>query len=98
MPARTESAAPETAAAELARLRWKCRRGMRELDVLLGRFLEGEYPRAGEAVRRAFAALLELQDPEIHAYLLRRRTPAQPELADVVARICGPLHGDTAPR
>jgi antitoxin CptB len=70
-------------AAELGRLRWRCRRGMRELDVLLLRYLERDWPRAGTAERAAFQALLARQDPEIHALLLGR-LPADDE---VLARV-----------
>jgi antitoxin CptB len=56
--------------ADAGRLRWRCRRGMRELDVLLLRFLERDWPAAGEDERAAFRALLERQDPDINALLL----------------------------
>jgi antitoxin CptB len=32
---------------EIGKLRWRCRRGMRELDVLLSRYLDEEYRTAG---------------------------------------------------
>jgi antitoxin CptB len=71
----------------VARLRWRCRRGMRELDVLLERYLERRYPLAPAAEQRAFETLLELQDPQLFAYVTGREQPADPELADVVARL-----------
>ena len=43
---------------ELKRLRWRCRRGMKELDHLLLRWLEREWPAAGDERRAAFGALL----------------------------------------
>jgi len=69
------------------RLRWRCRRGMRELDELLARYLEHDYPSTSAAERDAFARLLDLQDPEIFGYLVGRGTPAEEGLRDVVARI-----------
>jgi antitoxin CptB len=78
---------PEAGREEVARLRWRCRRGMRELDVLLLRYLEDDYPRASPADRAAFAQILELQDPEIFGYLVGRQAPAEASLANVVARI-----------
>jgi antitoxin CptB len=60
---------------------------MRELDVLLVRYLEEDYPRASRADRAAFAQILELQDPEIFGYLVGRQTPPEGSLSDVVARI-----------
>jgi antitoxin CptB len=78
---------PQAGREEVARLRWRCRRGMRELDVLLLRYLEDDYPRASPADRAAFAQILELQDPEIFGYLVGRQAPAEGSLRNVVARI-----------
>lgn len=69
------------------RLRWLCRRGMKELDVLLARFLERGYETAPAAARAAFERLLEVPDPELHALLTGRSDPPDGDLADVVARI-----------
>jgi len=69
------------------RLCWRCRRGMRELDVLLARYLEDVYPHASPAHREAFEALLELQDPTILAYVVGRASPADPNLADVIKQL-----------
>ena len=48
---------------ELSRLKWRCRRGMKELDLLLLRWLERGWPRADAERRRAFEWLLEQPDP-----------------------------------
>ena len=82
--------APPTAAAMLARLRWRCRRGMRELDVLLERYVERHYLQAPAAEQRAFEALVELQDPQLFAFVMRRERPADPELVHVIARLTDP--------
>ena len=79
----TDGTAEET----VRRLRWRCRRGMRELDVLLLRYLDEEYPRASAAERDAFARILDLQDPEVFGYLVGRTSPDEALLRDVVARI-----------
>ncbi len=70
-----------------SRLRWLCRRGMKELDVLLARFLERGYPGMDEAGQRGFARLLERQDPEIYALLTGRADSDDPEIDRVVQRI-----------
>jgi succinate dehydrogenase flavin-adding protein (antitoxin of CptAB toxin-antitoxin module) len=49
---------------------WRCRRGMRELDVLLERFAREHYRSASPAHRRAFERLLELPDPVLVDLLL----------------------------
>jgi antitoxin CptB len=70
-----------------ARVYWQCRRGMRELDVLLQEFFERIYESADEDVRRAFRELLEYPDQLLLEYLMGRMVPIEPYLADVVARI-----------
>lgn len=73
------------------KLQWMCRRGMKELDVLLARYMDARWPEAGERERAAFARLLELQDPELWALLTESghgaRAPLQRDLEDVVERI-----------
>ena len=57
-----------------AALRWRCRRGMRELDVLLERYLAERWPAAGLEEQQAFADLLELTDPDLVALCLGHAT------------------------
>jgi antitoxin CptB len=71
----------------LARLRWRCRRGMRELDVLLERYLEERYPSAAVREQQAFEALLEIPDPQLFAYLMKKETPAYPDWVDVIDKL-----------
>jgi antitoxin CptB len=59
---------------------------MRELDVLLTEFLRTRYVSLDSSARDDFAELLELQDPEIWAYLLGRAEP-EAGLADIVRQI-----------
>ena len=53
-----------------ARLRWVCRRGMKELDVLLERYLVGRYDTAPELERGAFIELLNCEDPDIWSWVM----------------------------
>jgi antitoxin CptB len=74
------------------RLRWRCRRGMKELDVLLARWIDQGWPTAGEEQRRAFAWLLEQPDPNIADWLLGGARPpgaARAEIIDDILR-CQP--------
>ncbi len=59
---------------EVKRLRWRCRRGVRELDILLTRFLDERYPLIDTDGRASFAALLECQDPDVMDWLMERRS------------------------
>jgi len=54
-----------TDAVELQRLRWRCRRGLLELDIVLGRFVDKEYPTLGETERIVFDELLDMADTEL---------------------------------
>lgn len=58
-----------------SRLKWQCRRGMRELDELLLDYLDHRFDLASEEEKAAFRALLELSDPELMAYLLGNEEP-----------------------
>jgi antitoxin CptB len=60
---------------------------MRELDVLLLRYLDQDYPSAAPADRAAFVRILELQDPELFGYLVGRTTPEDGTVRHVIARI-----------
>ena len=73
--------------AEARRLLWRCRRGMKELDVLLERFARRELPTASPEERRTLDRFLELPDPVLVDYLLGQATPDDAELARLVQRI-----------
>lgn len=62
---------------DAARLRWRCRRGMRELDQLLGWYLDQRYPCSAAAEQAAFAELLEQPDPELWSWVLGQSSPPQ---------------------
>ncbi|MNV40214.1 Antitoxin CptB [compost metagenome] len=49
----------------LKKLRWRCRRGMRELDQLFGRYLDRRWVEAPEAERAVFLQLLESEDDKL---------------------------------
>jgi antitoxin CptB len=59
------------------RLRWRCRRGTKELDLVLTRFLEHEYENLDEAGREAFEALLLEQDPDLAGWIWGGVTPPE---------------------
>jgi len=72
---------------EESRLRWQCRRGMRELDELLVRYLDECYPQDSDADKAAFREVLELADPVLNGYLLQRQMPSSESIARVIDRI-----------
>lgn len=72
---------------QLARLRWRSRRGMRELDVLLGRYLERAWPTAGADERLVFERLLRCEDTDLWAWLMGRARSDDEALDTLVQRI-----------
>ena len=52
------------------RLRWACRRGMLELDVLFMPFVEEAYDDLSLENKAIFERLLECQDPELFAWFM----------------------------
>jgi antitoxin CptB len=62
--------------ARLGRLRWRARRGTRELDRLLGAWLDRRYAGADEARRADFDALLGEADPDLWDWLTGHLDPA----------------------
>jgi antitoxin CptB len=86
-PAPAATVLPCDAAAQGRRILWRCRRGMRELDLILQRYMEAHYASASAAERCTFERFLELPDPQIAAYLLRRLAAPDAELAGLLARL-----------
>ncbi len=58
-----------------SQLVWRCRRGVRELDVLFTRYLESQYPSLSKDKQLNFQALLEVQDPTIMDWLFSKTEP-----------------------
>ena len=72
---------------EFQRLRWQCRRGMLELDLLLSRFLDIGYADLTDDERADFVRLLGYQDQILHDWLMEQAVPAEPALRGLVTRI-----------
>jgi antitoxin CptB len=70
-----------------ARLRWRCRRGMRELDQLLGWYLAARFPQAGVERRAAFVELLDQPDPDLWGWLIGREQPPRADWHAIVDEI-----------
>ena len=68
------------------KLLWRCRRGMRELDVLVEGFYIKRYPTLDATGQQAFRTLLEQADPELLDWLLGR-APAPEALAPIVEQM-----------
>lgn len=55
---------------KLSQLKWRCRRGVKELDLILNTYLEQYYENADDKEQLAFKNLLELEDPLLFDLLL----------------------------
>ncbi|WP_280553644.1 succinate dehydrogenase assembly factor 2 [Halomonas sp. 25-S5] len=69
------------------RLYWHSRRGMWELDLLLIPFLEQCYGDLDEADQAAFRSLIEEEDQDLFAWLMRREWPEDPARRRIVKLI-----------
>lgn len=63
---------------ELERVRWRCRRGLLELDIVLDRFVDRHYACLNEAQRAAFDLLLDMPDPTLWDMIANTR-PLSPQ-------------------
>ncbi len=62
--------ATANADSDMGRLRWRCRRGLKELDVLLLPFLETAYAGLSPALQSDFAALIAEEDVDLLDWLV----------------------------
>jgi len=72
---------------DLERVRWRCRRGLLELDIVLGRFVETHYAQLDEAQRRAFEALLDMPDNPLWEAIAGRGEVASGEQQALLEKI-----------
>lgn len=73
--------------AELRRLRWRCRRGMRELDRLFEAYLDRRWAGATAEDRAAFERLLACEDDQLWRWFLSRTRPDDPQLEAAVLHV-----------
>ena len=68
----------------LAKLKWHCRRGMRELDVLLEEFLAQGYDSLSPTGKESFERLLDRPNEDLIAWFINGNNPEDEALAEVV--------------
>ena len=59
-------------------LKWKSRRGMREIDLMLDPFVKNHLPQMSEEVFWEYNEFLDLSDLDLVRFLLRSQTPTLP--------------------
>ncbi len=72
---------------ELAKLKWQCRRGMRELDMLLLRYLEQRYNIAPITEQQTFHHLLTLSDAKLYGYFTQYEQPSNSKILALINTI-----------
>ena len=71
----------------ISRLRWACRRGMLELDVLFMPFVEEGFGDLNQSQQLIFERLLTCDDPDLYAWFMGHQKCFDPELAEMVSHI-----------
>jgi len=72
---------------ELERLRWRCRRGLLELDLVLGRFVEQDYAGLDEAQKATFNTLLDMPDTVLWDMIAGRQQAMEGEQQALLEKI-----------
>ena len=72
---------------EKSKLLWRCRRGVKELDVVFTKFVDSSYDGLNEQQKQAFLKLLDIEDPVILSYMLRQTVPNDAEMASIVEMV-----------
>jgi antitoxin CptB len=71
--------------AEIDRVRWHCRRGLLELDVVLTRFLDRHFERLSPQQRATFNRLLDYPDNDLWDFVTGKQPPPDAETARIIS-------------
>ncbi len=69
---------------ERDRIRWRCRRGLLELDLVLSRFLESRFDDLTSDQREALTRLLDLPDNDLLDMVMERAETNDPGCSEIV--------------
>lgn len=72
---------------EYSKLRWHCRRGVKELDIVLERYLQNHYADASDENKEAFKSLLRLEDPLLLDRLINHVDSEDQHEQDVMSKL-----------
>ena len=73
--------------AEIDRIRWRCRRGLLELDLVLEAFLREELSSLTQEELGAFARLLDAPDNDLWDWVSGRGDPPEVMAAGLIRRL-----------
>lgn len=74
---------------QLPKIRWRSRRGMREMDRLFDQYLDNHYSTASAEEKALLVELLDMQDPELFDLLLLK-LPPHSEAQEILIRKINP--------
>lgn len=74
-------------AEDKARIKWACRRGMLELDVIIMPFFEECFDDLNAQEKNDFVALLECDDPDLFNWLMGHGRSDNPTLAAITDKV-----------
>lgn len=72
---------------EARKLKWKCRRGILELDILLERFYEDQFQILTAKEKKIFNRLLDEPDPLLYDWFLGHKVPSSVQFQSLVKKI-----------
>ena len=67
-----------------ARLLWRCRRGIKEMDIILQEFINVSYDQLNNEDKNAFSKLLDEQDLDILNWIMGKDNPVNDRLANII--------------
>ena len=67
-----------------ARLLWRCRRGIKEMDIILQEFINVSYDQLNDEDKNAFSKLLDEQDLDILNWIMGKDKPVNEQLANII--------------
>ena len=70
-----------------SRILWRCRRGIKEMDIVLQDFIKNSYDELNNENKSAFSKLLEEQDLDILNWILGKDKPEDTELIEIIKKI-----------
>ena len=68
----------------IEKLRWQCRRGMLELDLILKQFLENKYNQLNYKEKELFCELLSQNDQDLQQWLMNKTSPADSRFLEII--------------
>ena len=66
---------------------WRCRRGIKEMDIIFQDFIKNSYDQLSNSNKNAFSKLLDQQDLDILNWIIGKDSPKDSELAEIISII-----------